>query len=72
MSIEMTVETIICRDDRIVQRVCGEINDRKQTLMQFVIDTREKQIREALVKLGWTPPEPRDKAYSVEGPMKEW
>lgn len=28
----------------------------REQLMRRVVDTQEKQIREALIKLGWTPP----------------
>jgi len=34
----------------------GRLKESHRVLMRSVIDTREKHVREALIKLGWTPP----------------
>ena len=34
-----------------------EVEDRRNTIMQWVMDTREDQTRQALIELGWTPPD---------------
>lgn len=32
------------------------MDNQKEVLLRWVCDTREKRIKEALIKLGWTPP----------------
>lgn len=48
---KITVSTNIHSDGRIVQTV-----DSLGHAMTWIVETREKQIREALIALGWTPP----------------
>jgi len=51
------VETTPFTDGRIHQEVYSEFEGQKQRLMQFVMNTGETQFKEALIKLGWTPPD---------------
>lgn len=53
---EIIVNTSPFTDGRIVQEVCIETNGQQERIMRFVINTKEKQVKEALVALGWTPP----------------
>ena len=50
---KITINTCTLTDESILQSICnnGEI------LSQTITDTKEGQIREALLKLGWIPPE---------------
>lgn len=41
----------------IVTEVIDDIGTYRQRIMRHVMDTQDKQIREALIKLGWTPPD---------------
>jgi len=50
---KISIWTTISLDGKIFQR---EFNDQENNLIQIVFDTKEKQFREALIKLGWTPP----------------
>lgn len=43
-------------DGRIIQDICFEKDDSVQRITSFLINTREVQVREALIQLGWTPP----------------
>ena len=52
MSLKYIVETSI-QDSTIIQTL---IQDDTKLLMRWVGDTREQDIKDALIKLGWTPP----------------
>ena len=52
MQIRYRVDTKATQDDLIVQ----ELHNGEQMLSRWIMHTRDHQIREALVKLGWTPP----------------
>lgn len=43
-------------NDTIHQEVFSEFNGIRQLLLRQVVDTEEAQFREALIRLGWTPP----------------
>lgn len=43
-------------DGRIVQELFDYENDRRRMMDRTVLDTRDEQIRKALIELGWTPP----------------
>jgi hypothetical protein len=43
--------------DVIKQSVSLEVEDRILSKYNQIIEIRDKQIREALIKLGWSPPE---------------
>lgn len=42
----------------------------RQQTVTWIVDTRDKQVREALLKMGWTPPECEPK-YLVNQPGKD-
>ena len=44
-------ETIHCK-----QYEHDDIENTRQIISEMIINTQEEQIREALIKLGWTPP----------------
>ncbi len=44
-------------DDIIKQVVTDDFDDLHQTFCEQVINLREQGVRDALIKLGWTPPE---------------
>lgn len=50
------MNTSIFRDGKIVQEVDTEHEDILTKIIREVFDTKEKQLIEALIKLGWTPP----------------
>jgi len=43
-------------DGTIIQEVYSVRNDIREQIMQRVMNTQEQQIKDALIKLGWTPP----------------
>jgi hypothetical protein len=49
-------ETVI-HDKVIVQDLVYYENNQRELVMRSIIDTMDRQIREALIKLGWTPPD---------------
>lgn len=54
---KFNISTTIFDDGKIVQEILlKERNDVAEVLKQVIIDTREAQIREALISLGWIPP----------------
>lgn len=58
MKHEIRIQTSITVDEHIVQEVFDSEwrKDPTRLILRQVIDTKEAQIREALVRLGWTPP----------------
>ena len=48
------IDTVIDIKDHIILQ--SLIDDQKNVISRWVLDTREQGIREALIKLGWTPP----------------
>ena len=51
------VETAICEDGLISQDTIYVANGIREQIMQQVINTKDAQIRQALIDLGWTPPD---------------
>ena len=48
------VETVINSEERrIIQSL---LDDQRKIVSRWIYDTKEKGIKEALIKLGWTPP----------------
>ena len=45
-----------CDNDRIIQELYSKQEGVEQRLTQWICDTREKAVRDALIELGWTPP----------------
>lgn len=50
------VITIPLEDGRITQEMIEIANDVRRTVDYQLIDTRDVQVRKALIELGWTPP----------------
>lgn len=50
------VRTSVYPEGLIVTEVIDDIGTHHERLMRQVMDTKDQQIREALIKLGWTPP----------------
>ena len=50
------VRTSVYPEGLIVTEVIDDIGTCHERLMRQVMDTKDQQIREALIKLGWTPP----------------
>ena len=50
------VTTKIIADDKILLEVHSTLNGIRDDVMRRVMDTQEQQIRDALIQLGWTPP----------------
>ncbi|MCE5212651.1 MAG: hypothetical protein LLG40_14005 [Deltaproteobacteria bacterium] len=56
-NMKFQVNTDITDDGKIIQEVLlKERNDVVENIMRVVIDTREAQVREALISMGWKPP----------------
>jgi len=57
-SIKYDINTIInYKDKRIIQDIRSpNIDNIIQTIHRTILDTKEEQLRDALIKLGWTPP----------------
>ena len=56
MNFKYEVETLI-KDDTILQAVYSDFEGVRERLFSELLDLREAATREALIKLGWTPPE---------------
>ena len=54
--IKIIVNTII-DEDKIIQIVYSDAGSIQQKMMTSVMDTKEKHIKDALISLGWRPPE---------------
>lgn len=50
------IKTQVIDNAIIEQETLSIVHDYKEQVVRQLFDTREKQIREALIKLGWTPP----------------
>lgn len=50
------VITTPLEDGRITQEMIEIANDVRRTVDYQLIDTRDVQVRQALIALGWTPP----------------
>ena len=50
------VTTKIIADDKIMLEIHSTLNGIRNDVMRRVMDTQEQQIRDALIQLGWTPP----------------
>ena len=53
----LEIVTTPSADGKIYQETFSIENDIRRVLVKQVSDTKEQQFREALIKLGWTPPE---------------
>jgi len=50
------VDTEVSKNGKIIQTISSDLYNLETNLMRTIFDTRELQIREALIKLGWKPP----------------
>jgi DnaJ-class molecular chaperone len=65
---KVNVKTDIFEDGKIIQEVfTEEVPNIMNSLIRTVIDTKEIQVRQALIKLGWTPPPRRNKCTVCNG-----
>lgn len=55
MNIDCKIETSII-DSKVYQSIHTMIDGIRHDLVTYITDTREKEIKDALIKLGWTPP----------------
>ena len=58
----------IITQETIETRVRDVLRDR----VEHTMDLRENGVREALIKLGWTPPEGKPKIEMTKEPPKNW
>ena len=56
MEMGFEVTTKIIADDKILLEIHSTLNGIRDDVMRRVMDTQEQQIRDALIQLGWTPP----------------
>ena len=54
--LKFSVKTTIFSDGRVIQKSYLDFDDQIANFTSTIIDTKEKQTREALIKLGWIPP----------------
>ena len=50
------VTTKIITDNKILIEVHSTLNGIRDDFLRRIVDTQEQQIRDALITLGWTPP----------------
>lgn len=50
------IVTTATEDGKITQELYSVTPDLREQVIRRVMDTQEQQIREALIALGWTPP----------------
>lgn len=50
----VTIKTIVQQDGKIIQTIC---DDMQTVVSQKILNVSDEQIRQALIRLGWTPPE---------------
>ena len=61
---DMKVETRVFPSGLIEQDTIFSDNGVRERLTRQIIDTQEQQVREALIVLGWTPPEEKTNGNS--------
>ena len=55
------LKTEIQEDDVIASELTYEFDDIRQTIQRQVCATQDEQVKAALIKLGWTPPDETEK-----------
>ena len=50
----VTIKTIVQQDGKIIQTICDGM---QAVVSQKILNFSDEQIRQALIRLGWTPPE---------------
>lgn len=58
---EYKLKTDIYEDSIICQTLYAEIQPVHTKIMQDIVNLRDEQVKEALIKLGWTPPNKEQK-----------
>jgi hypothetical protein len=53
----MNIDTEVINDGVIESTISAEFNGRRQEYCRQILRTQDEQVREALMGLGWTPPE---------------
>mgnify|MGYP006891164457 CR=1 FL=1 len=56
MDMNITIDTSINNYTTITQDMYTEVNDTRERLSRWTLDTSEAGVRAALIELGWTPP----------------
>ena len=56
MNLKYTIDTQLVNNEKFYIELSSEFNGIRETIMREIIDLKELSIREALIKLGWTPP----------------
>lgn len=56
MTRKLVVESEVFTDGTIEQTVMAEVDGIRERIRTDVIRTQDQQVRECLIKLGWTPP----------------
>ncbi len=56
-NLKIKVNTKIFEDNKILQEVFTEQDNKIEYLSRVVSDTKEVHLMNALIKLGWTPPQ---------------
>jgi len=56
MTHKITVETEVYTDGLIKQHTYSDIDNVRKRICTEIIQTKDVQVRECLIKLGWTPP----------------
>jgi hypothetical protein len=58
-SVGFRLTTLPHIDGKITQELQEYMGEQTRTLSRWVLDSREQGVRDALVQLGWTPPNAR-------------
>ena len=53
---EYTVKTDVFESGLITQELHQKTEDQTEILCRWVVDTRDEELKKALVMLGWSPP----------------
>lgn len=56
MTTKFVVESKVFDDGTIEQTTLTEIDEIRERICTSIVRTQDQQIRECLIKLGWTPP----------------
>jgi hypothetical protein len=56
MEQKFRLDTRVFSDGKIQQDLFHEMNNARELMTSWIVNTRDQQIREALISLGWTPP----------------
>ena len=56
MTKKLVVESEVFTDGTIEQAVFADVDGIRERIRTYVIRTQDQQVRDCLIKLGWTPP----------------